>query len=315
MKVPFTWKVTGWFMVGWSLEFPTGETKALKYFGEDMVAYRDESGHLHVMEAHCKHLGAHLGHGGKIVGADIAHRYTSKPVYLRAVEIRTRSYGTYEVNTTFAPVDEDVSPTVYASRAAFERAGVAPADVDVIQLQDTDAGAEIIHMAEAGFCADGDQEKLLADGATEITGSMPINTDGGLIANGEPIGASGLRQIHELVKQLRGEAGDRQVPGEPRVGFAQPARRTIRLRRQWCRDRPCRPPHRRRDRFRSERRRGRRGPPRRGPCSGRTRPRVPRPMRSCALAGSASPRRLRCHAARTTRDSSGGKRSLPLHVG
>ena len=88
---------------------------------------------------------------------------------------------------------------------------MAPEDVDVIQLQDTDAGAEVIHMAECGFCEDGDQEKLLADGATEIHGSMPINTDGGLIANGEPIGASGLRQIHELVRQLRGEAGDRQV--------------------------------------------------------------------------------------------------------
>jgi acetyl-CoA acetyltransferase len=153
--------------------------------------------------------------------ADIAHRYTSKPVYLRAVEVRTRRYGAYEVNTTFAPVDEDVAPTVYAAKAAFEKAGVAPEDVDVIQLQDTDAGAEVIHMAECGFCAHGEQEKLLADGATEIHGAMPVNTDGGLIANGEPIGASGLRQIHELVRQLRGEAGDRQVPGAPRVGFAQ----------------------------------------------------------------------------------------------
>src|SRR6201990_1589707 len=153
--------------------------------------------------------------------ADIAHRYDSQPVYLRAVEVRTRRYGAYEVNTTFAPVVEDVAPTVYAARAAFEKAGVAPEDVDVIQLQDTDAGAEIIHMAECGFCAHGEQEKLLADGATEIHGAMPINTDGGLIANGEPIGASGLRQIHELVRQLRGEAGDRQVAGEPRVGFAQ----------------------------------------------------------------------------------------------
>jgi acetyl-CoA acetyltransferase len=98
---------------------------------------------------------------------------------------------------------------------------VTPEDVDVIQLQDTDACAEIIHMVEAGFCAHGDQEKLLADGATEIGGTLPINTDGGLIANGEPIGASGLRQIHELVRQLRGEAGERQVPGAPRVGFAQ----------------------------------------------------------------------------------------------
>ncbi|PRC49322.1 acetyl-CoA acetyltransferase, partial [Mycobacterium sp. ITM-2017-0098] len=88
--------------------------------------------------------------------ADLAHRYTNKPVFVRAVEVRTRKYGAYEVNTTFAPVDEDVAPTVYASRAAFEKAGIAPSDVDVIQLQDTDAGAEIIHMAEAGFCADGD---------------------------------------------------------------------------------------------------------------------------------------------------------------
>jgi acetyl-CoA C-acetyltransferase len=153
--------------------------------------------------------------------ADIAHRFTSRPVYLTAAEIRTRRYGAYEVHATSAPLDEDVSPTVYASRAAFEKAGVAPEDVDVIQLQDTDAGAEVIHMAEAGFCADGDQEKLLADGATEIGGPMPVNTDGGLIANGEPIGASGLRQVHELVRQLRGQAAERQVPGEPRVGFAQ----------------------------------------------------------------------------------------------
>jgi acetyl-CoA acetyltransferase len=153
--------------------------------------------------------------------ADIAHRYTAKPVFVRAVEVRTRRYGAYEVNTTFAPVEEDVAPTVYAARAAFEKAGIEPSDVDVIQLQDTDAGAEIIHMAEAGFCADGDQEKLIADGTTEIGGSMPVNTDGGLLANGEPIGASGLRQLHEIVRQLRGEAGDRQVPGEPKVGFAQ----------------------------------------------------------------------------------------------
>jgi acetyl-CoA acetyltransferase len=153
--------------------------------------------------------------------SDIAHRFTDTPVYVNATEIRTRNYGSYEVNTTWSPVEEDVAPTVYASRAAYEDAGIGPEDVDVIQVQDTDAGAEVIHMAENGFCADGDQEKLLADGATEITGPMPINTDGGLIANGEPIGASGLRQVHELVLQLRGQAGDRQIQGNPRVGYAQ----------------------------------------------------------------------------------------------
>ena len=152
---------------------------------------------------------------------DIAHRFTKKPVYVKATEIRTRTFGAYEVHATFAPLDEDASPTVYAAKAAYETAGIGPDDVDVAQLQDTDAGAEVIHMAETGLCADGEQEKLLADGATEIHGTMPVNTDGGLIANGEPIGASGLRQVHELVRQLRGEAGDRQVPGEPKVGLAQ----------------------------------------------------------------------------------------------
>jgi acetyl-CoA acetyltransferase len=90
----------------------------------------------------------------------------------------------------------------------------------VIQLQDTDAGSEIIHMAENGFCADGDQEKLVAAGDTEIGGRLPINTDGGLIANGEPMAASGLRQVYELIHQLRGTAGNRQVPGNPTVGYA-----------------------------------------------------------------------------------------------
>ncbi len=156
-----------------------------------------------------------------LCNADIAHKYTSKPIYLRATTLRTRRFGAFEVHASWSAVEQDHAPTVYASKAAYEIAGIGPEDVDVIQLQDTDAGAEIIHMAENGFCADGEQEKLIADGATEITGPMPVNTDGGLIANGEPIGASGLRQVHEIVHQLRGTAGDRQVGGEPKVGYAQ----------------------------------------------------------------------------------------------
>ena len=70
-------------------------------------------------------------------------------------------------------------------------------------------------MAENGFCADGEQEQLIAAGATEIGGALPVNTDGGCLANGEPIGASGLRQVYENALQLRGDAGHRQVPGEP----------------------------------------------------------------------------------------------------
>jgi len=118
------------------------------------------------------------------------------------------------------PAERVAAPTTDAARAAFEAAGVGARDVDIAQLQDTDAGAEIIHMAETGLCADGDQERMLAAGETSIGGRLPVNTDGGLIANGEPVGASGLRQVHELVLQLQGRAGARQVPGRPRVGLA-----------------------------------------------------------------------------------------------
>ena len=153
--------------------------------------------------------------------AENAHRYTDTPIYLRASTVRTRRLGAFEVHSPWLPIEETVGSTVDASRAAYEMAGVGPEDVDVIQLQDTDAGAEVIHLAECGFCGDGDQEALVADGALEIDGPLPVNTDGGLIANGEPIGASGLRQVHEIVVQLRGQAGDRQVPGSPKVGYTQ----------------------------------------------------------------------------------------------
>ncbi len=153
--------------------------------------------------------------------AELASKYTTHPIYLRASAVRTRRLGAFEVHSPSLPLESADGPTVHASRAAYEMAGIGPTDVDVAQLQDTDAGAEVIHMAETGLCADGEQEALVADGATEIGGRLPVNTDGGLLANGEPIGASGLRQVHELVRQLRGTAGERQVPGAPQVGYAQ----------------------------------------------------------------------------------------------
>jgi len=143
--------------------------------------------------------------------ADRAHRYTGTPIYLRASEVRTRRLGAFEVHSPWLPIEETVGPTVDASRAAFEKAGIGPADVDVIQLQDTDAGAEVIHLAENGFCADGDQEALVADGALEIGGRLPVNTDGGLKTFGHPTGATGVRMLYENYKQLQGKAGPRQV--------------------------------------------------------------------------------------------------------
>ena len=91
--------------------------------------------------------------------------------------------------------------------------------VYVLQIQDTEAGAEIMHLAENGFCKHGDQESLIQNGETLISGKIPVNTDGGCIANGEPIGASGLRQIYEICLQLRGQAGLRQVLNSPQIGY------------------------------------------------------------------------------------------------
>jgi len=133
--------------------------------------------------------------------------------HVRGAAVRTRPRGSFEVFAPSLDVERGESPTELASRAAYEMAGLGPADIDVAQIQDTESGAEIMHMAENGFCADGEQERLLADGATRLTGKLPINTDGGCLACGEPIGASGLRQVFENVQQLRGRASGRQVDG------------------------------------------------------------------------------------------------------
>lgn len=150
---------------------------------------------------------------------DIAHRYTRNPIYLKSTVVRSRRFGSFEVTAPSLSLEEGDGPTIDASKAAFEMAGVGPEDIDLAQLQDTEAGAEVMHMAENGFCEHGEQEEMLAKGDTEIGGRFPVNTDGGCLANGEPIGASGLRQVYENVLQLRGDAGGRQVTDKPKLAY------------------------------------------------------------------------------------------------
>ena len=142
------------------------------------------------------------------------------PIRLKTAVMRTRPPGSFEVFAPSLDVERCPSPTVLASKAAFEKAGIGPENIDVAQLQDTESGAEIMHMSENGFCADGDQEQWFAEGRTKINGSLPVNTDGGCLACGEPIGASGLRQVYENVIQLRGAGGARQVPGNPKTAYS-----------------------------------------------------------------------------------------------
>ncbi len=142
-----------------------------------------------------------------------AHALGVAGIKVASVVIRTRPPGSFEVFAPSLDIERGPSATNLASAAAYEAAGIGPEDIDVAQLQDTESGAEIMHMAENGFCADGEQEAWLAEGRTRLDGVLPVNTDGGCLACGEPIGASGLRQIYENVVQLRGAGEGRQVTG------------------------------------------------------------------------------------------------------
>ena len=151
--------------------------------------------------------------------ADIAHRFGGTPIYLRAGEFRTRNYGSFDVQSPAFSARATPGASTAAATAAFESAGIGPDEIDVVQLQDTEAGHEIMHLAEIGLCAHGEQEAMIRDGATTLDGRLPVNTDGGLLANGEPIGASGLRQVREVCLQLRGDAGPHQVQRELKTGM------------------------------------------------------------------------------------------------
>ena len=116
-------------------------------------------------------------------------------------------------DTTITP------PTTLAADEAYAQAGLGPSDVDVVECQDTDAGRELLAWAELGVCEAGEQVRIIEDGSALVGGTLPINSSGGLLSKGEPLGASALGQVVEIVRQLRGTAGARQVEGA-RVGLA-----------------------------------------------------------------------------------------------
>lgn len=106
------------------------------------------------------------------------------------------------------------------SKIAYEKAGVEPKDIDLAEVHDATAFGELRQVENLGFCPVGEGGVLAESGATALDGKIPINTSGGLTSRGHPIGASGLAQIHELVTQLRGRAGDRQVKS-PKLAMAE----------------------------------------------------------------------------------------------
>ena len=148
--------------------------------------------------------------------AVVLRRATSHPgrVLVAAAVVRSHLPGAVlgEHTPMSGVVNDDFpSPTELAARAAYEEAGTGPEDLDVVELQDTDSGRELLSYEELRLCARGESGRLLSSGDTEMRGRLPVNPSGGLLSKGEPLGASGLGQVIELYWQLRGEAGPRQI--------------------------------------------------------------------------------------------------------
>jgi acetyl-CoA acyltransferase len=105
------------------------------------------------------------------------------------------------------------------TREAYQEAGVGPQDLDVIECHDASAPAELMTYESLGLCGKGEGGKLIDAGETRLGGRIPVNTSGGLLRKGHPVGATGLAQIVELTEQLQGRSGERQVEGA-RIGLA-----------------------------------------------------------------------------------------------
>ena len=143
-------------------------------------------------------------------------------VRLLATSLRSHLPGSVlDESTPLAGLsDSEITPpSTLAAEDAYERAGLGPADLDLVECQDTDAARELLTWPELGLCQAGQQAQILAEGSFALGGRLPVNSSGGLLSKGEPLGASALGQIVELVHQLRGDAGHRQVEAA-RVGLA-----------------------------------------------------------------------------------------------
>ena len=138
-----------------------------------------------------------------IVSAEKARQLGGKPIWIRASVLGSGQ----------DPAAGQPGIVERASRQAYERAGIGPEDVNVVELHDASAPAELITYEELGLCAPGEGGRLVDEGVTALGGRVPVNPSGGLLAKGHPVGATGVAQVCELVWQLRGEAGKRQVEG------------------------------------------------------------------------------------------------------
>ncbi len=146
---------------------------------------------------------------------DLAEQYSSNvPVEVAACALRS---GIWQAPGKEFLEDDIVTLT---AEQAYQQAGIGPADIDVAEVHDAMAPGEMMLYEELGFCGKGEARFLVEQGRTRIGGDIPVNPSGGLVSRGHPVGATGLAQVAEIVWQLRGEAGERQV-ANPKVGLCQ----------------------------------------------------------------------------------------------
>jgi acetyl-CoA acetyltransferase len=154
------------------------------------------------------------GAAAVICNKKVAQRFTQNYVTIAASVLETRRRGDMFVPAVSAPAHTSYPKLAErAAQAAYNRAGLGPKDIDVAEIQDVDAGSEIIYSESLGFCPVGEGGPRAQAGETSIGGRIPINVSGGILSRGEPVGASSLGQIAEITWQLRGEAGFNQVNG------------------------------------------------------------------------------------------------------
>ena len=155
-----------------------------------------------------------------LMNPEEARRREVDGVRLSAISIVSRHADDWFVPAPSLHWQQRTSLTARAAAKAYEAAGIGPEDIDVVECQDTDSASELIAYRDLGLCEPGDEAGLLRSGRTALGGGVPVNVSGGLLSKGEPLGASGLGQVHELVQQLRGRCGSRQVDSA-KVGVSQ----------------------------------------------------------------------------------------------
>lgn len=150
-----------------------------------------------------------------LVAEEIAKNFTDNPIYVIGMgQGSGRALHTKDDLTYF-------EATRYAAKEAYESSGLTPKDIQFSEVHDCFSIAEVIHTEDLGFFKPGEGYKAVEEGLTRLDGPMPINTSGGLKCKGHPVGATGLAQFYEVWQQLRGEAGERQVPKKDlRIGAA-----------------------------------------------------------------------------------------------